>query len=226
VVARAADRRADARGSARVWDLPLRLFHWTLAALVTFSLVSIQLGGFWKDWHMRSGYAILALLTFRTLWGFAGSRTARFASFVRRPRAVAAYVRGGLRSPPDGHNPLAGWSVLAMLGVLLLQAASGLFSNDGSYTEGPLAHLVSNALSDRLSTLHHYGEWAIYALIGLHLAAIGYYSVVRREPLVRAMVTGDRPGGVAPVRDDVPLRLRALLLALLAALLVGWIVLL
>jgi cytochrome b len=213
-----------AADAGNVWDLPLRIFHWVLAALVAFSLVSIQLGGFWKEWHMRSGYAILTLLVFRLLWGFAGSRTARFASFVRGPRTVAAYLRSGLGAPPTGHNPLGGWSVLAMLGVLLLQASSGLFANDASYTEGPLAHLVSTTTSDRLSTLHRYGEWVIITLVGLHLAAIGYYSAVRREPLVRAMLTGERPGSFAPVCDDLWLRLRALLLALLAALLVGWIV--
>jgi cytochrome b len=217
-------RPPGAQRSARVWDLPLRLFHWTLATLVVFSIVSIKLGGFWKDWHMRSGYAILTLLVFRILWGFAGSRTARFSSFLHGPRVVSAYLRGLPQVPSAGHNPLGGWSVLAMLAVLLAQAASGLFANDGSFSEGPLAHLVSGAASDRLSTLHRYGEWAICALVGLHLAAIGYRTRIRHEPLVRAMLTGVRSGIAAAVRDDALLRLRALVLALLAAALVSIVV--
>jgi cytochrome b len=210
--------------AGRVWDLPTRLFHWTLALLVAFSLVSIQLGGFWKDWHMRSGYAILALVVFRLLWGFAGSRTARFASFVRGPRAVLAYLRGRASHAGDGHNPAGGWSVLALLAVLGVQAVTGLFSNDGSFSEGPLARLVSGETSDLFATVHRYGEWAIYAVVGLHLAAIAWYAAVRREPLVRAMVTGRRPGNVVATEDDAMTRLRALLLAALAAALVGWVV--
>jgi cytochrome b len=214
---------APAVRAGRLWDLPTRLFHWALVVLVSFSLVSIQLGGFWKDWHMRSGYAILALVVFRLLWGFAGSRTARFATFVRGPRAVLAYF-GGRQDHPAGHNPAGGWSVLALLAVLGVQAATGLFSNDGSFSEGPLARLIAGETSDLFATVHRYGEWAIYGVIGLHLAAIAWYGAIRREPLVRAMVTGDRADIDTPTEDDMLTRLRALLLAALAAALVGWVV--
>lgn len=207
----------------RVWDLPTRIFHWTLAALVVFSVTSVKFGGLWLEWHMRSGYAILTLLAFRVLWGFAGSRTARFGDFVRGPRAVLAALRG--RSDQhDGHSAAGGWSVLAMLAVLLAQAATGLFANDGSFMEGPLARFVSGASSDFASTIHRYGEWALYTMVGLHLAAIAYYGAVRRKPLVRAMVTGDRSGIRAPTEDDTLTRLRALLLAALASGLVGYVV--
>lgn len=207
----------------RVWDLPTRLFHWTLAALVIFSVVTIKLGGNWMEWHFRSGYAILTLLLFRLLWGFAGSRYARFASFVRGPRAVADYLRGRV-AHAAGHNPLGALSVLAMLVLLLSQVSTGLFSNDGSYTEGPLAKLISGSLSNLLTSVHKAGEFALYGLVGLHVAAIVYYAVARRERLVPAMVTGDQPVEAPAARDDLMLRLRALLLLALCAGVVAFVV--
>jgi len=208
----------------RIWDLPTRLFHWALAALVAFSFVTVKLGGFWMDWHMRSGYTILALVLFRILWGFAGSRYARFSSFVRRPADVIGYLRGQVEHGA-GHSPLAAVSVLALLGTLLVQAGTGLFSNDGNFTEGPLARLVSSAVGERLSTFHRFGEWALYTLVGLHIAAIAYYTTFRKVALVRPMITGDRFDVDAPPADDGPaMRMRALALAVAAAALVAIIV--
>lgn len=214
-----------ANAPVRVWDLPTRLFHWSLAVLVCFSVVTAKIGGVWLDWHMRSGYAILTLLVFRLLWGIAGSRYARLAHFVRGPRVVIEYLRGRHPDVRAGHNPLGALSVVAILAVLLLQASAGLFANDGIFSEGPLAKLVSRDLSDSLSSVHRYGELAVYALVGLHLAAIVYYLVVRRDNLIVAMVTGDRPRvAVPPARDDAPMRLRALVLLAIAAALVGYLV--
>jgi len=208
----------------RVWDLPTRLFHWALAALVACSVVTVKLGGFWMDWHMRSGYAILALVLFRILWGFAGSRYALFSSFVRRPAEVVGYLRGQMEHGA-GHSPLAAVSVLALLGVLLVQASTGLFSNDGNFTEGPLARLVSGATGERLSTVHRFGEWALYALVGLHIAAIAYYTTYRKVALVRPMITGDRLDVEAPSADDgLATRLRALALAVVAGAVVALVV--
>lgn len=216
--------RATSESETRVWDLPTRLFHWTLVVLVVCSIVTVKLGGLWMDWHMRSGYAILALVLFRVVWGFLGNRYARFSTFVRPPAVIMGYLRGQV-AHGAGHSPLGALSVLAMLGVLLLQASTGLFSNDGNFTEGPLARLVSSALGERLSTVHRWGEWAIYGLVGLHLAAVAYYSVFRSLGLVRPMITGVRPGADAPPgEDDLALRARALVLAALAAGSVAWIV--
>ncbi|MGE5161130.1 MAG: cytochrome b/b6 domain-containing protein [Betaproteobacteria bacterium] len=212
------------RAPVRVWDLPTRLFHWALAGLVAFSVVTVKLGGFWMDWHMRSGYAILALVLFRVMWGFAGSRYALFASFVRQPAEIIGYLRGRVEHGA-GHSPLAAVSVLALLGLLLVQAGTGLFSNDGNFTEGPLARLVSGAAGERLSTVHRFGEWAIYALVGLHVAAIAYYTTFRNVALVRPMITGDRFDVEAPPADDgLAMRLRALALAGAAAAVVAFIV--
>jgi len=226
----AASMGGTSRGGAgtrrvRVWDLPTRLFHWLLVALVALSVVTAKLGGLWLDWHMRSGYAILALLAFRLLWGVAGSRYARLAHFVRGPRIVLAYLRG--RHPHDGagHNPLGALSVVVILAVLLAQAATGLFTNDGSFTEGPLAKLVSSATGERLSTMHRWGELAVYALIALHLAAVLYYLLARGDNLIGPMITGDRRGIDAhPARDDLALWLRAVVMLLLAAGLTTYVV--
>ncbi len=214
----------------RVWDLPTRLFHWTLAVLVVFSVATAKIGGNWMDWHTRSGYTILALLVFRVQWGLAGSRYARFASFVAAPRAALRYARE-LRTrhapaPQVGHNPLGGWAVLALLTVLGAQGVSGLFANDDIVTEGPWAKFVSNATSDRLTTVHRYNEKALYALIALHLAAIAYYRFAKRENLVTPMLTGDKYGvNAVPADDGALMRLRGAVFAALAAGLVSYLVL-
>lgn len=200
------------------------MFHWAVVALVAFSAVTAKLGGLWLDWHMRSGYAILALVVFRVLWGFAGSRYARFSQFIRAPADVLRYLRGGA-TQVAGHSPLGAWSVIALLAVLLVQASTGLFTNDGSFTEGPLARLATASTVERLSTIHRWGEWALYAIVGLHIAAIAYYTYFRRQTLVGPMITGNRTGAdVPPADDSCLLRLRALVLGALSASLVAYIV--
>lgn len=218
------DRATTAPAPAtRVWDLPTRLFHWALAVLVVVAVATAKVGGNWMDWHMRAGYAVLALVLFRLLWGFAGSRYARFATFVRGPRALLDYLRGRVR-PTAGHSPLGALSVLALLAVFLVQAGSGLFASDDIFTEGPLAKLVSGATMNLMTTVHKRGEYVIYALVGLHLAAVAYYALVRREPLIATMVGGDRILPAPPARDDALLRLRALLLFAVACALVWYLV--
>jgi len=150
-------------------------------------------GESWLEWHMKSGYAIVALLLFRLAWGLAGSPAARFASFVRGPAATLAYARelaAGKRELPPGHNPLGGWSVAAMLACLALQAGTGLFSNDESSHEGPLASKVSDATVDRLSSIHGWNQYAILTLVVLHLAAISIYQWRLRLDVLGPMVHG------------------------------------
>jgi cytochrome b len=207
----------------RIWDLPTRLFHWALAALVVASFVTGKTGGNALAWHMWSGYAILTLVVFRILWGLAGDRYALFGSFAPSPRATLRYLRSGARSA--GHSPLGAWSVYALLAALLVQASTGLFANDAIFTEGPLAKMVSGATSDALTRIHLRNEWVIVTLVALHLAAVAFYALIRREDLVGPMFVGDKSAlAAAPARDDPAIRLRALILFACAAALVAYVV--
>jgi len=177
----------------KVWDAPVRLFHWLLVLLMAFQYFSAKMQGDWMTWHMRSGYAILALVLFRVLWGFAGSSTARFASFIAGPAACLQFAKRILARAPApyaSHNPLGGWMVVVLLLSLLVQAGTGLFANDDIATEGPLAQLVSKELSDRLSTLHYWNFNLLLALGGLHIGAVLYHWGVMKENLIGAMFTG------------------------------------
>ena len=212
----------------RIWDLPTRLFHWVLVLFISFSIVAAKLGGNWIDWHMRSGYCILTLVLFRLMWGFAGSHHARFANFVRPPAAVLAYARDmrrGSVTAQAGHNPLGALSVVTVLAVLLLQACTGLFANDSISSEGPLAKRVASSTSDLLTGVHKINQYVIYALIALHLVAIGYYYFAKRENLVLPMLTGDKPGaGFVSSNDGLGLRIRAAILLAIAAAVATYVV--
>ena len=174
-----------------IWDLPTRLFHWLLVVCVIGAIISTKIGGNAMLWHGRFGLAIVGLLGFRLAWGVVGSHTARFAQFVRGPATIAAYLRGQWQG--IGHNPLGALSVLAMLLVLLAQAATGLAANDDIAFTGPLYAAVSKDVSDALTGWHRRGEWAIFTLIGLHLAALLFYRFVKKDPLIRPMINGRKP---------------------------------
>ena len=218
---------AAPEGRILVWDAPVRVFHWVLATLVVFSFVTGQVAGSWLEWHMRSGYAILSLVTFRLAWGLIGSDTARFASFLRGPATAIGYLRETLaRRHPRvlGHNPLGGWMVMFMLLVLLVQAISGLFVDDEIMTQGPLTAKASGAVVARLTALHHYNQWLIAAMVALHLVAIATYYWVLKVNLVAPMVNGSMPAqaGVAAPRT-ASTALAAILLAAAVAF-VYWLV--
>jgi cytochrome b len=190
----------------RIWDLPIRIFHWSLAALVVFSYFTGRMGGGWLDWHMRSGYAILALLVFRIAWGFVGSDSARFALFLSGPAIAIAYLRDlarGTARPFPGHNPAGGWMVVAMLAAVLVQAFAGLFADDEIATQGPLAVKASNAWVAAMTRLHDWNQWIVVGLVALHLVAILVYRWRFRLRLTGPMVTGVVPTlapGLAPPR--------------------------
>lgn len=186
--------------TVRVWDLPVRVFHWLLALLIAFSFITAEIGGNAMVWHERSGIAILVLIGFRLIWGVVGSRHARFASFVRGPTAVMATLRG--KPSGLGHSPLAALSVLALLGAVGFQAVTGLFANDDIAFEGPLAAKVSGKVSHWLTELHEGNESVLLALIGLHLAAIAWYALVKRRNLIKPMITGDTTLPPAPAQDS------------------------
>jgi cytochrome b len=217
----------------RIWDLPLRLFHWLLVACLIGSFVTIKVGGDWIDWHFRFGYSALALILFRLLWGFAGPRYARFSSFVFAPSSLLASLRGAPHAPRTlGHSPVGALSVFALLAAIGIQATAGLFTSDDIASEGPLASLVSNATVERASWVHHTNELVILALVGLHITAIIYYRVVKRQSLVKPMLVGDKlltaaaagqDATLLAARDDSAIRIRALVLAMAAVAIVACI---
>ena len=176
----------------RIWDAPVRLFHWSLAVLFGFSWWSAEEGRL--DWHRLSGYAILTLVLFRILWGFLGSDTARFRQFLRGPSAILSHLktlRGQQIQTAIGHTPLGGWSILAMLLLLLAQCILGLFAVDVDGIEsGPLAVLVSFETGRLAADAHHLVFNTLLALVVLHLAAIAYYGLIKRDNLIGPMITG------------------------------------
>jgi cytochrome b len=179
-----------------VWDLPTRLFHWLLVVLVAVCFVTAKAGGNAMQYHEWSGVMILMLLVFRIIWGVVGSRPSRFADFLKGPTTVRRYALGLLKGnsvPYLGHNPLGGWSVLAMLLAVLLQACLGLFANDDIITEGPLYLWVSKSTSDSLTRIHRLNQYVIMGLAAIHLFAILYYLFVKGENLIKPMFSGVKP---------------------------------
>ena len=213
-------RAGDEPQRIRVWDLPTRIFHWGLVVLVLASIISGKIGGNLMDWHGRFGLAILGLITFRIVWGLTGSTYARFASFFPTPARLKAYLRGDWNAP--GHNPLGALSVFALLGLLALQVATGLTGNDDIAFRGPLFDLVGKALSDRLNGFHKLSVNVLFLFIALHVAAILFYAHVKKNNLVKPMITGwkEHPQGRSATGGSLLALVVALLLAV-AAIYVG-----
>jgi cytochrome b len=198
----------------RVWDLPTRVFHWTLVACVLGLAISGTIGGNAMVWHFRFGYAVLALLLFRIVWGLVGGRWSRFGAFIYAPQSIVSYLKGnGKPEHSVGHSPIGAGSVFAMLGFLAAQVGSGLLSDDEIAFQGPLTRFVSNA-SVGLATNYHknIGKWVLLALVLLHILAIVIY-LWRKHNLVGAMLHGEKQLVIAvpASRDDAGSRLAAVL---------------
>jgi len=177
----------------RVWDLPTRLFHWTLAVLVAFSWWSGEQGGSWLNWNFLSGFAVVTLVLFRIVWGLVGSTTARFGHFIKGPRAGIAHLREMFSAhvPRDfGHNAVGGWVIVAMLALLAAQAGLGMFAEDEVAHFGPFNGYVSADVAHRLTKLHHLGGKLILYLVVLHVFAVIVYFVWKRLNLVGPMLSG------------------------------------
>jgi cytochrome b len=191
----------ETRTTIRLWDLPLRLFHWGVVVLIPLMWWTYKQGN--MERHETFGLMLLFLVTFRVMWGLIGSETARFTSFVKGPFTILSYLTAKDRTPSVGHNPLGALSVLALLLVLLAQIGLGLFSQDtDGLFSGPLNHYIpadNLDLGDRVHHLHKLGFNVILALVGVHLAAILFYTLVKKERLVPPMVTGRKA-----VDPDVP----------------------
>ena len=214
--------------TVRIWDLPTRLFHWSLAATTVALVVSAKWGGAALPWHERLGYLMLALLAFRLLWGLVGGRWSRFASFLYSPARLLRYLRGAGEPQVDdvGHSPLGALSVFALLSVLIVQVASGLASDDEIAFTGPLVRFLPGEWVARATWWHaEVGQYLVLGLVALHLLAIAFYALVRRRRVVRPMLSGDKLlAQPAPAsRDDGRTRALAALLLALALALAWWV---
>ena len=189
----------------RVWDRPLRLFHWGLVLCLAGSWITAEQGI--MEWHERFGLTALALVVFRLIWGFVGGEFARFSSFLRGPGSIIAYVRdtlGGRHPEYAGHNPLGALAVVALLFLVGVQAGLGLFSNDDILYEGPLYHLVGSSLSGTLTGFHHQVFNVLLIAVIVHVATVIIYLIFLRDDLLLPMFTGVKR--MAP--DDAPARVR------------------
>jgi len=217
-------RAVEAAVRAKLWDGPTRLVHWGLVVLIAFSWWSAETGRL--TWHRWSGYAVVGLVVFRIIWGFVGSGSARFSRFVRGPAAVAAYFRTlPNRSPTDvpGHNPLGALSVLAILALLAVQVVTGLFAVDlDGFEGGPLSDRVDFDTGRRFAAWHELSFTGIQVLVALHVAAVIFYLVYKRNNLIGPMISGRRSFARDPGLTFAPAWL-ALLVAVLAGAFAWWV---
>ncbi|MDR1349927.1 MAG: cytochrome b/b6 domain-containing protein [Zoogloeaceae bacterium] len=173
--------------TVKVWDLPTRLFHWSLVA----SIAALFVTGKMEDaivLHGRIGIFVVGLIVFRLVWGFVGSTYARFLQFFPTPARILAYLKGEWRGL--GHNPLGALSVFALLFLTALQTGLGLFAYDEISFHGPLAALIDDDLAVRLAGWHHLLANALFVFIGLHVASIVFYKLVQKHNLLLPMLTG------------------------------------
>ncbi len=200
-----------------LWDLPTRLFHWASVLALPLACWSAEAG--WHTVHLWTGYSVLVMVVTRLIWGFVGSRHSRFSDFMAGSTQVVAYLRGH-GTAIVGHNPLGGWSVLAMLSLMLAQAISGLFNSDELMFSGPLYYSVGDDLRALMGQIHGIAFYLLLALAGLHLVAITYYQLWRGQRLIAAMWRGSAPGreGLAPPVST----LRALIIVALVAVALWW----
>jgi cytochrome b len=186
-----------------IWDLPVRVFHWSLPLLLIAAWISVENDA--MTVHQWCGYSVLVLVSARIVWGFTGSTHARFASFLKSPRAAWRYLRSP-REHGEGHNPAGGWSVVLMLALLLVQPLTGMFNADDVTFKGPLAHLGGGRYTDAAGEWHEINFALLLLLVSVHIGTVLLYRW-RGTDLIRPMLHG----GTA----RVPVRTRPAWLALL-----------
>ena len=214
--------------TVRIWDLPTRVFHWSLAVCVVGLVITGNVGGDAMAWHFRLGYAVLTLVLFRLVWGVFGGYWSRWSQLPANPTSVLAYIQGSTSARHlAGHSPLGSWSVLALMLFLSLQVATGLVSDDEIANMGPLSSLVPGAWVSLATSWHkNWGKLILIVLVVSHLLAIAWYRWGKQQPLVPAMWHGDKtlPEAVTPSRDNGKSRSLALALFIAAGVVVAAIV--
>jgi cytochrome b len=207
----------------RVWDLPTRAFHWALAICVILLVITGSLGGDKMQLHVTLGTVVLSLLIFRVIWGFVGGYWSRFVQFFYMPWTIFRYLRGESKPEHDmGHNPLGSLSVWGLLCILGAQVATGLIGDDEIATQGPLVKFVSGSTSLIATSYHkHWGKWIIMTLVCLHVAAILFYLLKKKQNLIKPMIGGDKVVeaslNLPASNDGVAQRLTALIIFLVVS---------
>lgn len=177
----------------KIWDSPTRLFHWALVINLVAAWYTIE--NRMIELHEIAGHTLIALLVFRVCWGFVGSTTARFSHFIIHPISAIDYLMKSLKLKAHhkiGHNPAGGWMVIVMMLVIAFQLVSGLFANDDLGFSGALSDNVSKELSDTITQLHGINFDLLIAIIWVHLVAVFFYVLVKKDNLIEAMVTGNK----------------------------------
>jgi cytochrome b len=220
-----AARSADGNDHVKLWDLPVRLVHWAIVVLLPWQWWTHKTNDI--ELHKQLGYVTLGLVVFRLLWGLVGSTTARFGHFVKGPGGVGSYLRT-LRSnsaePMVGHNPLGGWSVIALLGLLAAQVALGLFAQDVDGIEsGPLSYLVSYDQADMAREWHELVFNVLLGVVALHIVAIVWYLAIKRDNLLVPMITGRKRFGQPVDAPEHASPWRMAVCAALAAAFAWWV---
>lgn len=213
----------NVKPQVRVWDLPVRLFHWSLVGLFIFLIVSGELGDDLIEQHFYAGYLLSGLIIFRVLWGFTGSRYARFRAFVRNPLHTLAYTKRMLLGNAEhyyGHNPAGAIMVVALLLLLALQVATGLVTSDDVIWDGPFLSAVSDETAELGATLHHQIQLVLKVFVGLHIVAIIFHRVRYKDALVPAMIHGRKADMGDAIAAEPASPVAFLLCSALAA---GWV---
>jgi len=189
-----------------VWDLPVRIFHWTLALSIVGAYVTNRLGVAYFKYHVWFGYLILLLVCCRLVWGIVGTRHALFRNFIQGPVQTTKYTFAVLKGKSVhyvGHNPLGAWMVIFLLGTLLIQSVTGLFSNDEIFNVGPLYGYVAKETSLNLTSIHRQLFYLIIIAVVFHVVAVLAHHFLKKEPLIVAMITGRKPAFVADERESI-----------------------
>ncbi|NQZ28504.1 MAG: cytochrome b/b6 domain-containing protein [Colwellia sp.] len=188
-----------------IWDLPLRIFHWSFAITILASWYTSEQDGEMVELHMQLGFVALALIAFRILWGVIGPKHARFSQFIPSPKTLISYLHPAKESKATpGHNPLGALMVVLMIVLISLQAVSGLFINDDIFSSGPYYGSIGNDLEKVMAFIHHNTFDFMIAAIALHIGAIAYYWYIKKQNLVLPMITGKKAANQVSAIDAIP----------------------
>lgn len=212
-----------------VWDLPLRLFHWSFAFTVFACWFTAENKDDYIDLHIQLGYIALGLVIFRILWGFMGPKHARFSQFIPSPSQLVSYLKkSNEKQQVAGHNPLGAFMVILMVLLIVIQTVTGLFISDDIFSSGPYYGTISSELEKAFKFLHLNTFNIMIAAIVIHICAIFFYWLVKKQNLILPMITGKKTADEVKSTDAIPHSkvILAIVLAVLCAGFVYWLVIL